>query len=39
MVNNIFNKAENNIFFIKIKGEVYEMKFENLIVPMGGRVT
>lgn len=36
MVNNIFNKAENNIFFIKIKGEVYEMKFENLIVPMGG---
>ena len=36
MVNNIFNKAENNIFFIKIKGEVYEMKFENIVLPMGG---
>ena len=35
MDNNIFNKAENKIFFIKINDEVYEMKFENIVIPMG----
>ena len=36
MTNNIFNKAENKIFYIKIDGEVYEMKFENIVLPMHG---
>lgn len=34
MTNNIFNKEFDNIFYIKIKGEVYEMKFENLVIQM-----
>lgn len=34
MTNNIFNKAENNTFFIKINNEVYEMRFENIILDM-----
>lgn len=34
MTNNIFYKAFDNIFYIKIDGEIYEMKFDNLIIPM-----
>lgn len=34
MINNIFSSAANNIFYIKINGEVYEMKFENIVMPM-----
>lgn len=34
MTNNIFNKADNNTFFTYINGEVYEMRFENIIIDM-----
>lgn len=34
MTNNIFYKGLDNIFYIKIDGEIYEMKFDNLIIPM-----
>lgn len=35
MIGNIFNKKDNNIFYIKMWGDVYEMKFVNIVIPMG----
>ena len=35
MIGNIFNKKDNNIFYIKMWGDVYEVKFVNIVIPMG----
>lgn len=34
MIGNIFNKKDNNIFYVKMWGDVYEMKFVNVVIPM-----